>query len=373
MKVFLFFTYQISLIDWRSTGLLEREVKFYEYLYNKYGLEFVFFTYGDKEDKEILKDKNFISVLPIYETNKKSNFKIINFINSFFYPLKIKKQIQECDVLKTNQLNGAWVAIISKFFYKKKLVIRTGYDILDFAKKEKKGYLKVTFYFLLQKISIIFSDLYLVTSSSDLSNLRINYQKYLKKIKVRVNWVEEQKINPINKRFDNQILSVGRLVEQKNYKFLIESFENSNQKIDIYGNGELKNELLNLSISLNVDLSIYEPISNIELLSLMSKYKVFVSTSWFEGNPKVVLEAMSLGCIVICKKSKNIEEIITHMGNGLLFETKSQLKELVEFVFKENDKTELISKNAIDYIRKHNLIEKIAKDEYLDYLKLINS
>ena len=40
------------------------------------------------------------------------------------------------------------------------------------------------------------------------------------------------------------------------------------------------------------------------------KYKIFVSSSNFEGNPKGILEAMASGCVVIAKDNINISEII---------------------------------------------------------------
>ena len=42
MKIILFFTYGISLLDWKNTGLLNREVKFYEELNKKYNISVTF-------------------------------------------------------------------------------------------------------------------------------------------------------------------------------------------------------------------------------------------------------------------------------------------------------------------------------------------
>ena len=36
MNIILFFTYDISLKDWETSGLLDRELKFYETLHKKY-------------------------------------------------------------------------------------------------------------------------------------------------------------------------------------------------------------------------------------------------------------------------------------------------------------------------------------------------
>ena len=67
MKVIIFFTYGISLNDWKTSGLLEREVKLYNYLNEKYNVKFVFITYGDATDLDVLKNYNHIEVIPIYK------------------------------------------------------------------------------------------------------------------------------------------------------------------------------------------------------------------------------------------------------------------------------------------------------------------
>ena len=61
----------------------------------------------------------------------------------------------------------------------------------------------------------------------------------MKNIKIRPNWVKEIKYTPDN-RFENKIIAIGRLEEQKNYHYLISSFSGSNFEIDLVGEGSLK-------------------------------------------------------------------------------------------------------------------------------------
>ena len=49
MNTTLFFTYGISLDDWKKTGLMSREIAIYEKMYIEHGIEFNFITYGSKE------------------------------------------------------------------------------------------------------------------------------------------------------------------------------------------------------------------------------------------------------------------------------------------------------------------------------------
>ena len=66
------------------------------------------------------------------------------------------------------------------------------------------------------------------------------------------NWVttniERKEI--INRK--NEIITVGRLEKQKNFKYLIEEFSNTDNKINIIGEGSLKTDLKKLSQEKNM-------------------------------------------------------------------------------------------------------------------------
>ena len=47
MKIAVFFTYDYSVQSLKNAGLLERELKIYEKLQEKFDIEFIFFTYDE--------------------------------------------------------------------------------------------------------------------------------------------------------------------------------------------------------------------------------------------------------------------------------------------------------------------------------------
>ena len=67
MKLLLFFTYNTSLKDWSSSGFLEREAKYYDYLSRKHNIDFTFVTYGDEKDEQLIHNEDFFEVIPIYK------------------------------------------------------------------------------------------------------------------------------------------------------------------------------------------------------------------------------------------------------------------------------------------------------------------
>ena len=368
MHIVLFFTYDISIRDWMKSGLFEREIKLYKHLNKKYGYEFTFVTY-DETDIDI-NEYNFIKVIPIYSIIKKANNKILRLVKSFTIPFRIKKLIPDFQIIKTNQLNGAWVAIIFKMITNKPLFIRTGYDIYTFAKKEGKKSSIVIFYWFLTKIGIKFSDVYSVTSNVDKSFLKKTF-KSNDKVVLIPNWVDKIEKKKVQKRYKDRVISVGRLENQKNYKFIFSALKNSKFNIDIVGEGSLRKELTNIAKTNRVNVTFMGTLPHETLQEYYERYNIFITSSKYEGNPKAILEAMASGCIVVAMRNENIEELITHGVNGILFDDQiSDLNELIEDLLNNEKELSKLSKNSIESVSNNN-INKIIEIENSVYCKLI--
>lgn len=124
------------------------------------------------------------------------------------------------------------------------------------------------------------------------------------------------------------ILACGRLVAQKGYPYLIQSFAQLVLKIPatliILGDGELKQEVLQL-------IRDYQLQHNVKLLGFqenpytyMASADLFVLSSLYEGFGNVIVEAMACNTPVVstdCPHGPN--EIIQHGVNGLLVPVKN--------------------------------------------------
>ena len=100
----------------------------------------------------------------------------------------------------------------------------------------------------------------------------------------------------------------------------------------------MENELIQLANNVNTKLNLYKNLPNTELMDVYKKYKFFILPSIFEGNPKVLLEAMSTGCIPMVSNIKNNTEIIDDGFNGYVFnlDTNGQDK-IINLLNNEND------------------------------------
>lgn len=368
MKVFYISGFRYSLKVWELSGALERELMYFEKLYKDYKIEHSIFTYGGFDDLNYINNES-ITIYPMFSMFKKTESKIITFLLSIIYPFKMRKKLKNnIDIIKVNQLTGAWVGIILSIILKKPLYIRTGYDQYLFSIKDGKNVLKRFFFYFLTYIALIFCDIYSVTSKSDFEFITNKYRFNKSKLIYRPNWVPiNNSFNSI-KRKEKTILSVGRLEEQKNYKYLIDEVKNTNFSIEIIGDGSLEETLLSYAKENDVDLNIVSKKNYLELLEIYNDYQYFVLPSFYEGNPKVLIEAMSKGCIVLASNISNHTEIIRNNNNGIIFDlNKGSLKHSLERLDTNIELRKSIALNAREETNSKFSIDKAAMSEYDDY------
>ena len=375
MKVAVFFTWNYALTTWSESGTLSRELKFFQKIENENDVSFSFFTYGNTQDSKLAVAYKLQEVHPIYSFAKYYKSKILRILSSVYLPIIIKKKIENVDLLFQNQLLGCWIPILIKKIYKKPLIIRTGYDMLDFAKQDKKSYFVIFLYKILTNFAVKNCNYFTVTSKNDFNRFVSTYPKYKEKFLLRPNWVEVNELTEFTERHSNRVLAVGRLVSQKNFSYLISEFENVKKDLvlDIVGTGPDVEKLIDQAKKQSVTVNLIGSLNNEELLKLYQKYKYFISTSLFEGNPKSLLEAMGSGCIVIGSNINNHSEIISDNTNGYLFEIKkSYLQSKFELVLENYSNLPLISKNAHMFIKNEHSLNSSAGTFFQDFYKTLS-
>lgn len=131
---------------------------------------------------------------------------------------------------------------------------------------------------------------------------------------------------PIKESIDlkNKVISVGRLCEQKNQKILIKAFRQFHEKypeykLEIYGEGNLREDLEKMTKELGMENYITMPGNTNEVYNKIINSDVFVLSSIYEGYPNVLIEAMSIGMPVISTDCEyGPKEIIRNYENGIL-------------------------------------------------------
>ena len=118
-------------------------------------------------------------------------------------------------------------------------------------------------------------------------------------------------INQIDSRFfcdsdspGSYIVACGRLVKQKDYPMLLHAFKSvlhelPGEQLMIYGEGELKDELVNLTKKLCIDSSVHFEGYESNMQEVYRNAKILVLTSQYEGMPNVLLEALASSVPVV--------------------------------------------------------------------------
>ncbi len=96
------------------------------------------------------------------------------------------------------------------------------------------------------------------------------------------------------------IVTVGRMEKQKNHRMLIEAFSMISdaypeENLIIYGDGPLRNDLISYIDELGLSDRIKLPGNISDVDTALSKAKVFVLSSDYEGMPNALMEAMAMG------------------------------------------------------------------------------
>ncbi len=110
-----------------------------------------------------------------------------------------------------------------------------------------------------------------------------------------------------------KILSVGRLIERKGFKYLIEAIKDlDNVSLSIIGDGPDLEYLKELSNGL--DINFLGLIEHDDLGKLYKDYDLFILASLNEGMSNTVLEAMSAGLPLILSDTGGTRELIKDHG-----------------------------------------------------------
>lgn len=328
----LFFTCGISLKTWAKVGNLEREIRPYREL-AKYFQEIYFFTYGNVRDLEF--QRFFPANIKIFPKPGRMPAILYSLLLPFFY----RKALKKTDILKTNQMSGSWAAVLAKWFYKKKLVVRCGYEWLRFAEKQSKPFWKKWLIGLAEKIAYRAADKIVLTSRGDKEFIEERFGASPAKIAVIPNYIDTNLFKPLTiAKQVSRIIFIGRLEEQKNLFNLIEAVSHQPVKLVIIGSGPLLEKLERFSKQKQAKVEFLGNVPQKQLPAELNKSQIFVLPSLYEGCPKALLEAMSCGLPCIGANVEGITEVIEQGSNGILCDTQAgSIKQAILYLLQSPD------------------------------------
>lgn len=193
--------------------------------------------------------------------------------------------------------------------------------------------------------------------------------------KIIFNPIKENLPEPFLGRRRNRIVNFCRISKEKNLSLLIRSFYSLSQEypeyeLYIYGDTvdsiteQYLDELEMIAKGRENEEKVHFLPSMLNIHEEVKDYKMFVSSSDFEGMSNSMLEAMAMGMPVVCTDcpAGGARAVIQDHENGLLVPVKDEdslclaMKELIE----KPELADRLSKNAVK-IREEQSLEKIMK------------
>ena len=192
MHVGLFLTFDVSLRAWQDGGIFEREVALYQRLAQR-GVDVTLISYGDARDRAFEERLSPIRVLPFAQATPAPKQRLLRGFWSLTLPWRHRRPLQAVSLFKTNQMFGAWVAVVAKWLTLKPLVVRCGFEYHRFLVDEHAPWPRRSLWRALSSIVYRAADLVVVTSEADLQYVRSVFGVKPSRIMLIPNYVETVK------------------------------------------------------------------------------------------------------------------------------------------------------------------------------------
>lgn len=358
-KLMLLFTRGASLQIWDAVGMFDREVELYKRLLpHLSGISFL--TYANQSDLRYEQMLGGIEIIPNSRGLTPTRFSILA-------PLMLRKQFREADIIKTNQLDGAWTGVIAKLLFRKKLIVRCGYLWSVFERKRLGDGIKARWAFLLEKICMKSADMCVVATLRDAEYIKKTHHIDESKVRVFPNYVDIDVFRPMPeiKREAGLICFVGRLWPQKNVEALLEACRGlDGVRLLLIGDGVLRDSLKQMALAFNLDVEFLQSVPNAKLPHYLNRAQTFVLPSHYEGCPKALLEAMACELPVIGTDVDGIRDMIRHGENGILCEKSvTSIRSAILNILNDTVTARRIAAKAREYVEERHSLNRIVEME----------
>jgi len=367
----LLFTRRVGLYHWDQVGNLQREVAIYQAL-SEHLKKVQFITYGGQRDQKYIRPLRPIEIHPTPR-------RLPVFASRLILQGKIRRPVlEQSDILKTNQIPGAEIAIWAKQKYNKKLIARCGYLYSCFMEEYTANRGRIQRAYELERRAFTVADLGIVTSQRDRQWVIERHRIDPDKMHVVPNYVMTDLFKPspqAEKGYD--LVCVAKASPQKNLKALLRAIDQLKGEglaisLLLIGSAAQDEQLRRQAMEARLNISYHQRVPNFELPGYLNQARVFVLPSLYEGHPKTLLEAMSCGLPCIGSDVAGIRDDIAHGQNGYLCRPDSNsLAEAIRTVLADRELQRRLGQAARHYILAHYSLQTILNLELALIQKLL--
>ena len=368
LRLLLLFSSGMSVEAWASAGYLAREIKIYSLLSRAVG-EIWWYTYGinDLQYDELLK-KHGIYLFPIERDLLKRSYSSSEYDRLMLS--KYRTLFSQFDVVKTNQFSSWKLAAAIKRSFGVPFILRRGFWHPLRFRVVRRNPLAGFREFLHERSAYKLADKVVLTSEE--ARVRVTRLFPLAKEKITVirNAIDVETFKPGGRKHETghwKLLFIGRLVYAKAPDLLLKSLrylQGPPVTVTVIGKGRYKARLKEIARRSRHDIRFIDQVEYDALPAVYKEHSIFVLPSRWEGNPKVLLEAMACGLCVVGRNTFGVREVIQHLENGILFNNGAKsLACSLDHIRKTPGLCAQLGRKARKYILDNNRLEKVLEEE----------
>ncbi len=266
------------------------------------------------------------------------------------------KNSKDADIIHSNwSLVGVVGGLISRFRSTPCLVTLRGADV----NRSKTSFISK----LILHLCVILNDKVVTVSEAIEHYLVSCFPDYSHKFIFIPNGVDDCLLKYKDKNINVKsgaikVVTVGSLISRKNIITQLQALSiiknKYNFELNIVGKGELEADLKAASIKLGLSdkVKFLGMRTQEETIEIMRSADVFILSSFAEGRPNVVLEAMAIGLPIIASDIEGVTELIKNGSTGLLFSPYDcdQLVTALEKLFTDTSRSYDLGKGAQKFI-----------------------
>lgn len=302
----------------------------------------------------------------------KRNISPLNDIKSVFAFRKIIKKLHP-DIVHLHSSKAGVIGRLAAISTNTKVVFTVhGWSFTDGVRTSKKK-----LYRSIERIMSRFTDLFICVSKFDLD---IGYRDHVLSDKCNAvvihngsKYIRRKKKVVINKVDPLRLIMVARFSEQKNQLGLLKalcSLRSQNIKLSFIGDGPTLNKAKQFvnhhHLNDKVDFLGFK--NNIGMY--LDQNDVFILSTFYEGLPISIIEAMSHGLPIIASDVGGNRELVFNNKNGFLVKDKNELENAIK-QFLDRKKIKKMGEESYEIFLKGFLLENCLEKIHTEYLLLL--
>ena len=320
MKLLLLLSFGGSLRRWHETGILSREIELYvEHLRLGHFRTIDIYSY-DPDDGACLSlidcPDDIRARLRIVTPRRGRGGSLGKLLHSLDVGL-LNRLAKDLSVVKTNQISGAWSALIL-WAMGVPVFVRCGY-LLSRRHWKNGNWLQAGIAGLLETALYNAARVISVTTEGAAKTVgRMTFGR--RRVFVAPTYVNTELFNAdvAAKPRSRTVVFVGRLEPVKNVPNLISACHMAGAPLILVADGSRRSEVSGLIARLSADVQIIPRMQNVDISTLYHQHRLFALPSLHEGLPKALIEAMAAEMICIGTPVPGITDLIQDGVTGYL-------------------------------------------------------